>query len=201
LRATAGCAIVPLDLTDTASVMECAVQIGARVDIVINTAEHVRPGGVMERTGLAAARDALDMRGLGLMRLAQAFGPILRSRGADGIVSACAFVNLLQAHGLMNWPEYGASSAAEAAALSMSQCLRAEFRSGGIRVLNVFAGPVDTQWYQEVPAPKVAPMTLARAVVTALRQGLEDCFVGDVAEDLRARLAANPKALERELGG
>jgi hypothetical protein len=40
---------------------------------------------------------------------------------------------------------------------------------------------------------------LARAVVDALKKGLEDVFVGDVAEDVRARLAVNPKALEREL--
>jgi hypothetical protein len=29
---------------------------------------------------------------------------------------------------------------------------------------------------------------------------LEDVFVGDVAEDIRARLAVDPKAVERELG-
>ena len=39
-----------------------------------------------------------------------------------------------------------------------------------------------------------------RAVVNALQRGLEDVFVGDIAEDVRARLAVNPKALERELG-
>ena len=32
-------------------------------------------------------------------------------------------------------------------------------------------------------------------------RGLEDVFVGDVAQDVRARLAVNPKALERELAG
>jgi hypothetical protein len=51
-----------------------------------------------------------------------------------------------------------------------------------------------------VPPPKVAPAALARSVVNALQRGLEDVFVGDIAEDVRARLAVNPKALERELG-
>jgi hypothetical protein len=36
-------------------------------------------------------------------------------------------------------------------------------------------------------------------VVGALERGLEDVFVGDIAEDVRARLAVNPKALEREI--
>jgi NAD(P)-dependent dehydrogenase (short-subunit alcohol dehydrogenase family) len=101
----------------------------------------------------------------------------------------------------MNWPQYGAYSAAEAASLSAAQCLRAELRPGGVRVMNVFFGPLDTEWFQTVPPPKVAPAALAKAVVQALQRGLEDVFVGDIAEDIRVRLAANPKALERELAG
>jgi NAD(P)-dependent dehydrogenase (short-subunit alcohol dehydrogenase family) len=133
------------------------------------------------------------------MRLAQAFGPALRFRGADGANSAAAFVNLLSVHALANWPAYGAHSAVEAACLSAAQCLRAELRPGGVKVLNAFFGPLETEWFQTVPPPKVAPAVLARAVVDALKKGLEDVFVGDVAEDVRARLAVNPKALEREL--
>ncbi|GMO93290.1 hypothetical protein TM239_02180 [Bradyrhizobium sp. TM239] len=66
--------------------------------------------------------------------------------------------------------------------------------------MNVFTGPLDTEWYQTLPPPKVAPKFVADSVVRALRSGTEEVFVGDVAEDLRRRLAANPKALERELG-
>jgi short-subunit dehydrogenase len=131
--------------------------------------------------------------------MAQAFGPVLRFRGADGVNSATAFVNLLSVHALMSWPAYGGYSAAEAACLSAAQCMRAELRPGGVKVLNVFFGPLETEWFQTVPPPKVAPATLANSVIRALRAGIEDVFVGDVAEDIRQRLAVNPKALEREL--
>ena len=191
--------IIPLDVTDTESVTEQAEQNGARIDIIVNTAEHVRTGGIVDRHGLTIAREEMDVRYLGLMRLAQAFGPILRFRGADGVNSAAAFVNLLSVHALMNWPTYGSYSATEAACLSAAQCMRAELRPGGVKVLNVFFGPLETEWFQTVPPPKVAPATLANAVVRALRQGTEDVFVGDVAEDIRQRLAVNPKALEREM--
>jgi hypothetical protein len=70
-----------------------------------------------------------------------------------------------------------------------------------VKVLNVFFGPLETEWFQAVPPPKVTPQALARAVVDALREGLEDVFVGDIAQDVRARLAVDPKALERELAG
>jgi NAD(P)-dependent dehydrogenase (short-subunit alcohol dehydrogenase family)/uncharacterized OB-fold protein len=193
--------IVPLDVTDTESVAEQAQQNGARADIVVNTAEHVRPGGLVDRHGLTVVREEMDIRYFGLVRLAQAFGPVLRARGADGVNSAAAFVNLLSVHALMNWPAYGSYSATEAACLSAAQCLRAELRPGGVKVVNVFSGPLDTEWFQTVPPPKVAPAVLARAVIDALRRGMEDVFVGDIAEDIRQRLAVNPKALERELSG
>jgi NAD(P)-dependent dehydrogenase (short-subunit alcohol dehydrogenase family) len=191
--------IVPFDITDTESVTEQAEQNGGRVDIIVNTAEHVRAGGIIDRRGIGIAREEMDVRYFGLMRLAQAFGPVMRFRGADGVNSASAIVNLLSVYALMNWPAYGAHSAAEAACLSATQSLRAELRPGGVRMLNVFFGPLDTEWFQTVPPPKVAPANLAHAVIDALKRGLEDVFVGDVAEDVRARLAVNPKALEREL--
>ena len=192
--------IVPLDLTDSVAVDDIAGEIGARVDILINTAEHVRKGGFTDRKGLNTARDEIDIRYFGLMRLAQAFGPILRARGADGTSNATAFVNLLSVYALTNWPAFGAFSATEAACLSAAQSLRAELRPGGIKVINMFFGPLETEWYQTVPPPKLAPAALAAAAVDALRRGLEDVYVGDIAQDIRARLAVNPKALERELG-
>ena len=192
--------IVPLDVTDTESVTELAAQNGGRIDIVVNTAEHVRAGGVIERGNLSIARDEMDIRYFGMLRLAQAFGPALRFRGADGVNSAAAFVNLLSVHALMNWPAYGSNSAVEAACLSASQCMRAELRPGGVKVLNAFFGPLETEWFQIVPPPKLAPAALAKAVVAALQDGNEDIFVGDIAQDIRDRLKTNPKALERELG-
>jgi NAD(P)-dependent dehydrogenase (short-subunit alcohol dehydrogenase family)/uncharacterized OB-fold protein len=200
LRAIPCVEIVPLDMTDSVSVDDIAGEIGGRVDILINSAEHVREGGIMERRGLTVAREEMDVRYLGLTRLAQAFGPTLRARGADGANSAAAFVNLLSVYALMNWPAFGAFSATEAACLSAAQCLRMELRPGGVKVVSMFFGPLETEWYQTVPPPKVTPAALASATVDALRRGLEDVYVGDIANDIRARLAVNPKALERELG-
>jgi NAD(P)-dependent dehydrogenase (short-subunit alcohol dehydrogenase family)/uncharacterized OB-fold protein len=199
LRQTPGLEVVTLDVTDGDSVNELAGEIGGRVDILINTAEHVRPGGLLDRTGVTVAREELDFGYLGMLRLAQAFAPAMRLRGADGVNAACAWVNVLSIFARANWPAYGAFSAAQAAMLSASHSLRAELRPGGVRVVDVFTGPLDTEWFQTVPPPKVAPKQVAKSIVDGLRRGLEDVYVGDVAEDLRARLADNPKAVERDL--
>ncbi|KGF68457.1 short-chain dehydrogenase [Hoeflea sp. BAL378] len=192
--------VLPLDVSDAASVSRLAAEIGGKTDILINTARHVRPGGVLG-ADTVFAREEFEINALGLMRLAQAFGPAMASRTADGVNSSVAFVNLLSVHALSADPHYGAFSASQAAALSISQTLRAEFRASGLRMINVFAGPTDDEWHQPLPPPKVPAAALARSVVEALCEGLEEVFCGDVARDLEARWRSDPKVLERELSG
>ena len=192
--------LVPLDVTDTKSVNELAAELGFKVDIVINTAEHHRTYGLFGRAGVETARAEMETNCFGLLRLAQAFGPIMRARGADGVTSAVAWVNLLSIYALSNFPQHATYSASMAAALSVSQALRAEMRTAGVRVVNMFPGPVDDEWNQLLLPPKLAPSAVARAIVEALKGSVEDVYPGDIAQDWLARYRDNPKALERELG-
>ncbi len=191
--------LIPLDLTDSRSVTQIAAEIGGRVDILINTAEVHRTHGIASRSGVEVARAEMDVNYFGLLRLAQEFGPAMRGRGADGQSSATAWVNLLSIYALNNYPPHGTFSASKAAALSLSQCLRAEMRSGGVRVINVFPGPIDDEWNQMLPPPKLGPDALAKALVKALKDGVEDIYPGDVAQEWFARWREDPKILEREV--
>jgi NAD(P)-dependent dehydrogenase (short-subunit alcohol dehydrogenase family)/uncharacterized OB-fold protein len=191
--------LVPLDLTDSRAVKNLAGEIGGRVDILINTADHHRNYGIVAREGVEVARAEMDINYFGLLRLAQEFAPAMRARGADGQSSAVAWVNLLSIFALSNFPAHGTYSASKAAALSLAQCLRAELASAGVRVINVFPGPIDDEWNQALPPPKIAPSRLAADLIEALRGGAEDVFPGDVAQDWLARWRDDPKALEREL--
>ena len=188
---------VPLDVTDEKSVRDLAGVIGGKVDILINTAELHRNHTIADR-GTETARAEMEVNYLGLMRLAQAFGPAMRARAAEG-TGATAWVNLLSIYALSALPSHGTFSAAKAAALALSQNLRAEMRHSGIRVMNVFPGPIDDEWNQLVPPPKLAPTALAKAVVAALRDGVEDVYPGDVAQDIVTRFRESQKVLEREL--
>jgi NAD(P)-dependent dehydrogenase (short-subunit alcohol dehydrogenase family)/uncharacterized OB-fold protein len=199
LEALAPVTLVPLDLTDSRSVKQTAAEIGGKVDILINTAEVHRTQGIASRNGVETARLEMDVNYLGLLRLAQEFGPVMRARGADGQSSATAWVNLLSIYALCNYPAHGTFSASKAAALSLSQCLRAEMRQGGVRVINVFPGPIDDEWNQALPPPKLSPANLASALLRALQDGVEDVYPGDVAQEWLARWQESPKTLEREL--
>jgi NAD(P)-dependent dehydrogenase (short-subunit alcohol dehydrogenase family)/uncharacterized OB-fold protein len=191
--------LVPLDVTDSKNVKELAAEIAGKVDIVVNNAEHHRTFGISNRQGVETARAEMDVNYLGLLRLAQEFGPAMRSRGADGAASAVAWVNLLSVYALANFPPHGTFSASKAAAHSLAQCLRAEMRPAGVRVVNVFPGPIDDEWNQLLPPPKIAPAALAKSIVAALREGIEDVYPGDVAQEWLERWRDNPKALEREI--
>ena len=190
---------VPLDLSNGKSVIELAGEIGGKVDIVVNNAEVHRTFGIGARRGTDVAMAEMDINYFGLLRLAQAFGPALQGRAADGASHATAWVNLLSIYALANYPPHGTFSASKAAAHSLAQCLRAEMRPAGIRVVNVFPGPIDDEWMQRMPPPKLAPAALASAIVKALRDGIEDVYPGDVAQEWLERWRDNPKVLEREL--
>jgi len=191
--------LVPLDLTNGRSVSELAGEIGGKVDIVINNAEVHRGFGIAARRGTDVAKAEMDINYFGLLRLAQEFGGALKGRSADGVTNAVAWVNLLSIYALSNFPAHGTFSASKAAALSLSQCLRAEMRPAGIRVINVFPGPIDDEWNQNMPPPKLAPSAVASAIVKALKDGVEDVYPGDVAQEWLERWRDNPKVLEREL--
>jgi NAD(P)-dependent dehydrogenase (short-subunit alcohol dehydrogenase family)/uncharacterized OB-fold protein len=191
--------LVPLDLSDGRSVSELAGAIAGKVDIVINNAEMHRAFGIAARRGTDAARAEMDINYFGLLRLAQEFGPALKGRSADGATHAAAWVNLLSVYALSNFPPHGTFSASKAAAHSLAQCLRAEMRPAGIRVVNLFPGPIDDEWNQNLPPPKVAPAAIASAIMKALRDGVEDVYPGDVAQEWLERWRDNPKVLEREL--
>ena len=191
--------LVPLDLSDGRSVNELAGEIGAKVDIVINNAEVHRTHGIASRRGTDVAKLEMEVNYFGALRLAQAFGPALKGRSADGAANASAWVNLLSIYALANFPPHGTYSASKAAALSLAQCQRAELRGAGVRVINLFPGPIDDEWNQNMLPPKLAPAALAGTIVKALRDGVEDVYPGDVAQEWFERWRENPKVLEREL--
>ena len=191
--------LVPLDLSNERNVTELAGEIGGKVDIVINNAEVHRSFGIGARRGTDVARAEMDINYFGLLRLAQAFGPALKGRSADGALGATAWVNLLSIYALANFPPHGTFSASKAAAHSLSQCLRAEMRPAGIRVVNLFPGPIDDEWNQNLPPPKLTPEAVASAIVRALRDGVEDVYPGDVAQEWLERWRDDPRVLEREL--
>jgi NAD(P)-dependent dehydrogenase (short-subunit alcohol dehydrogenase family)/uncharacterized OB-fold protein len=198
-KAVDGVTLFPLNVTDTDSVQELAAVLGGKIEIMVNNSYHPRPGGAVDHLDMNLSREEMDIHYFGLLRLAGYFGPAMRARGADGAHGACAWVNVLSAYAQVNNPAFGTYSASQAAAWSLAQCLRAELSPGGIRVVNAFMGPLDDEWHQMVPPPKLPSDMVAGRIIEALQKGREDVPIGAVAEEIMQRLVENPKEIEREI--
>jgi len=183
--------IVALDLTDAKSVEELAKLYGDKVDILVANADRFRHDD-------SSARDNFELHALGLLRLMEAFGPVMRARTAETGRNSAAFVSILSALCLTGSSEYPAYAASQAAARALSAGFRAQSRASGLRVVDVLTGPIDDVWRQSIRPPKVAPAALATAIVEGLRGGLEEIVVGDVARELHAKWAEDPRLLRQE---
>jgi NAD(P)-dependent dehydrogenase (short-subunit alcohol dehydrogenase family)/uncharacterized OB-fold protein len=163
--------VAPMDVRNADSVRLAAESFGSQIDILVNNSRHEGGG----------AREEMEVNYFGALNLSQYFAPAMQLR-------AGAWVNLLAVSALCSIPSQSTFSASMAAALSLSQSLRARMRPTGLRVVNVLAGPL-------------APDSLSRSVVAALREGVEDAYPGEVAQEWLARWLENPKLLEREVAG
>lgn len=191
---------IPLDVTSLDSVKWAANEIAETVDIVINNAEFLGSAGTSDQSTGTPAPTENDVHYFGLLRLTEEFGPVMRARAAGGEPFLMAWVNLLSIQAVTDLPPYATSSASKAAAAySLSQSLRAQMQPAGIRVVNVFPGPIADNTGEALSLPKIEPGALARAIVQALQDGVEDVYPGDVASEWLTRSRDNPKALEREL--
>lgn len=177
-----------LDVTDPGQI-QAAVAGVESLDILINNAGVDLHDGLGERAGLERH---LAVNLFGTYGVTQAFLPLLaRSRGA--------IVNVLSLAAVAPVPFTPAYSISKAAALSLTQSLRALWAGRGVSVHGVFAGPVDTDMTRGLDIPKASPESVARAIFDGVERGEEDIFPdpmsGTIAESWRSGVA---KALERQ---
>jgi NAD(P)-dependent dehydrogenase (short-subunit alcohol dehydrogenase family) len=176
-------AAVTLDVTSAESVKRAAAQMGSEIDLLVNNSSL--EGGTAA-VSEERARQEMETHYFGLLYLSQYFAPLMQMRAVS--TSHSAWVNLLTLDAMCSLPTQPTFSASMAAALSLSQSLRSRLRRVGLRVVNVFAGPITTD-------------RLSASIVSALVEGVEDVYPGDVAQDWLVRWLDSPKVLEREIAG
>ena len=180
-----------LDITDGAHVAAAARKC-TDVTLLVNNA------GINHKKALIAAGtldDAqLEMRTnfFGPLDLCRAFAPILKINGGGAII------NMLSILSRVSLPAYGSLCASKAAALSLTQGVRAELAKQGTQVIGVMPGACDTDMERDFPGHKENPYDVALAALDALERGDEDVYPGQMAQGVSAGLAADAKAVEKE---
>jgi NAD(P)-dependent dehydrogenase (short-subunit alcohol dehydrogenase family) len=131
-----GVTLLPLDVTDDASVTACVAAVLAqagRLDVLVNNAGIAVVGGVEEVT-IEEARRQFETNFYGVIRMAQAALPGMRER-RQGLV-----LNVSSVAGLMAIPFAGLYSASKHALEGLTESLRAELHGSGIRVALIEPG-------------------------------------------------------------
>ncbi|MBB2930631.1 SDR family NAD(P)-dependent oxidoreductase [Paraburkholderia silvatlantica] len=181
---------VRLDVTVPAQVAEAAALAGD-VSLLINNAGINRLERVAEPRDALAARAEMEVNYFGTLEMCRAFAPALARNGG-------ALVNMLSILARVALPAMGSLCASKAAALRMTEGVRAELAGRGVRVLAVLPGAIDTDMSRDFPPPKLAVTDVVDAVFAALEAGpggAHDVYVGAMAEGVAAGLAADRAAV------
>lgn len=180
-----------LDVTNTAQIQAAVKTIGS-LDILINNAgiaiyDDLKQFEIVERH--------LDVNFWGMLRVTHAFLPLLKR--AKGHI-----VNNLSVAALGALPIIPAYSISKAAALSMTQSLRALLASEGVSVHSVFLGPVDTDMNRGLEIPKASTHTAAQGIFDGLEKSEDDIFPDPVSQSIADGWRAGvTKALESQFAG
>ena len=191
--------VTPLTLDVTnASHIQRAVEEVADLDVLINNAAISIYGDltnldVIRLTDLDVIHKHLDVNLLGPLKVTQAFLPLL-------IPSKGAVVNILSVTSIAPVAVLPGYSISKAAALSLTQSLRALLARQGVGVHGVILGAINTDMSRDFDVPKVSPQSAAVGIFDGLENGEEEIFPDPtsqpIAEGWRAGVT---KALERRI--
>lgn len=186
---------VPLQL-DVTNAASCAAAGKAAPDVslLINNAGLSHFGRTLaDSEAEGNLRAEMEVNVYGILHTWRAFGEALGRNGGGAIV------NILSAAALMNVPLLGTYSITKAAALSLSQGLRALTAAQKTLVTAAIVGSVDTRMADGVPkeVQKATPAFVAKAVLDGVERNEEEIDTDPMSVDVRARLARDPKKFER----
>ncbi|MFI6319342.1 SDR family NAD(P)-dependent oxidoreductase [Nonomuraea sp. NPDC050556] len=203
--AAAGCRLLPLDVTDEASMARAVQAVEAEhgsVGILVNNAGR-GGGGPVEEVPLDLVRKVFETNVFGLVRLCQLVLPGMRARRQGTIV------NVGSAAGLVTPPTGCPYAMTKYAVESLTDALRPEVRPFGIRVILVEPGAVRTRFMAagetyELPEGGDDPYaaykaSVAAMVVRAHREGARGVLTAEDVADVIARAvtARRPRARYR----
>jgi NAD(P)-dependent dehydrogenase (short-subunit alcohol dehydrogenase family) len=182
---TPGLIPVKLDVTSDQDVA-AAARTCSDVTLVINNAGIAHKGGVLDPKAIEAARAQFDTNVFGIVRMTQAFAPVLAKNGGG------AFLNVLSAASWVNSGAMNAYAASKAAAWSLTNGLRHELRQQGTQVLGLHVGFVDTDLARGLEVVKVSPQSVANAAFDALEAGASEVLADDRARAVKRGLTQEP---------
>ncbi|MDF3822750.1 SDR family oxidoreductase [Leptospira sp. 96542] len=173
---------VRLDVTDPAQVAAAARDYGD-VTLIVNNAGIATPGGFLADTDLSATRRQLETNFFGMLRMAQAFAPVLAKNGGG------ALLNVLSIASWINRPVLGTYGASKSAAWALTNGLRHELREQGTQVTALHMGFVDTDLTRGMEVPKATPQDIVRLAYEGLEAGALEVLADEITHQVKQSLS------------
>ena len=181
--ALAGVQALKLDVTKPEDVAAAAVQ-ASDVTLVINNAGIAQPGGFLAPDGEAVARRLFETNFFSMLRVSQAFAPVLAANGGG------ALLNVLSVAAWVNGGELAAYSASKSAAWSLTNALRHELAPQKTQVLGLHMAFVDTDLTRGLEAPKSTAEDIVQRALDGLEAGQEEVLADELTRQVRQGLTA-----------
>jgi NAD(P)-dependent dehydrogenase (short-subunit alcohol dehydrogenase family) len=178
----AGVLPIQLDVTDADQVARAARDCGD-VTLLINNAGVATPGGFLEDPTLGSTRWQMETNFFGMLRMAQAFAPVLARNGGG------ALLNVLSVASWINRPLLGTYGASKSAAWALTNGLRHELREQGTQVTGLHMGFVDTRLTQGIAAPKSAAEDIVRLAFDGLEAGAIEVMADELTRQVKQSLS------------
>jgi NAD(P)-dependent dehydrogenase (short-subunit alcohol dehydrogenase family) len=170
---------VELDVAKPTTIA-AAAKIARDVQLVVNNAGVLKIGNPLAADALDALQFEFDVNVFGLLRMAQAFAPVLAANGGG------AFVQLNSVASLKSFADFATYSASKAAAYSLTQGLRDKLKAQGTLVVSVHPGPIATDMADSAGFGAIAEpaSVVADAIVAALAAGEFHVFPDKLARNV-----------------
>lgn len=143
----AGLKAVLIDMRDSDSIekgLQDALEItGGHLDVLLNNAGYGQVGA-LEDIPREVLREQFETNVFGLMDLTRRVIPVMRRQGHGRIINVSSVL------GFIAMPFYGAYNASKYAVEGLSDTLRLELKSSGIRVITIEPGPIESRFRDNV---------------------------------------------------
>ncbi|MDE2336743.1 MAG: SDR family oxidoreductase [Alphaproteobacteria bacterium] len=184
--------VVPLELDITnAKQVAAATQTANDLHVLVNNAGTAHHGGLLEAS-IEDIKADMDTNYYGTLSMVRAFVPVLEKNGHGLIANVGSVV------GLAAISMIGGYSASKFALSALTQSLRAELASKGIRVSGIYPGPIDTGMAKNFAMEKASPESTAELIVKGLIAGDEYIFPDRMSQDWGRLWMKDPVALEKQ---
>ncbi|WP_127507095.1 SDR family oxidoreductase [Actinoplanes solisilvae] len=178
-----GVEVLPLDITDAASVAAASVAAGD-VNILVNNA-GVAFGTDLVAGDLDVLHREMDANFWGTLSVIRAFAPQLAGGAILNVLSVLSWIGFQGSGG------YAASKSAE---WSLTNSVRLELAGQGTQVTGLHLGAADTDMTAGYDVPKADPAVIVKAGLDGLEAGDWEVLADEWSRVAKAGLTADPRA-------